>query len=449
MPIPELSAAQRAAIKAQIATLNQQALAADTNMRSALANRNSQAAEQFRLQRDTYNAEAKRLTELLNTGGTSVTNPLPPLDDNFIKSLGDTFLKNGNQDEIHDALLLKLLFGTFDASKIATTDPKAKAYAALRGSTNTDRSKLGMPLYWLRNDQQAQAMSTNLRTAGAVEKTMYPNLCITDKKVGENFFIRDFMQVYTRGDMSVNNLVITDDTVFSAFAREFDRWIEAINRYLHSKNSIRTVFKFENLAHRDAIQLIPDRTPEGINHFGGAIMQNMRLLGNVIQSTVALQGIFAMDGAFKYLYILDNHLEIGGEHTITIGGMLSGGIVGNTDLNGNPLPASKIKLYPLRLGGGANIYVVGFHNKPNLASNSPYYYAYEPIEGVKPESDLRHFVSPAIRKAGAQFYTAVDMQELHAILKQYLQAGVTTLTTAQWQTTMAQLVQKGFAQVVT
>ena len=156
-----------------------------------------------------------------------------------------------------------------------------------------------------------------------------------------------------------------------------------------------------------------------------------------------------MDGAFKYLYILDNHLEIGGEHTITIGGMLSGGIVGNTDLNGNPLPASKIKLYPLRLGGGANIYILGFHNKSDLASNSPYYYAYEPIEGVKPESDLRHFVSPAIRKAGAQFYTAVDMQELHTILKQYLQSGVTSLTTAQWQTTMAQLVQKGFAKVVT
>ena len=98
MPISELSAAQRAAIKAQIATLNQQALAADTNMRAALANRNSQAAEQYRLQRDTYNAEAKRLTELLNMGGVSVTNPLPPLDDNLIKRLGDTFLKNGNQD---------------------------------------------------------------------------------------------------------------------------------------------------------------------------------------------------------------------------------------------------------------------------------------------------------------------------------------------------------------
>lgn len=73
MSTSDMSAEQRAAIKAQIATLNQQALAADSNMRAALTNRNSQAAEQYRLQRDAYNAEAKRLTELLNPTTIPVT----------------------------------------------------------------------------------------------------------------------------------------------------------------------------------------------------------------------------------------------------------------------------------------------------------------------------------------------------------------------------------------
>ena len=237
MSTSDMSAEQRAAIKAQIATLNQQALAADSNMRAALTNRNSQAAEQYRLQRDAYNAEAKRLTELLNPTTIPVTPNPTPLDDATIRDLGERFLKNQNQDEIHDALLLKLLFGTFDASKIAVTDPKAKAYAALRGANNADRSKLSMPLYWLRSDAQVQTMLAGLKVAGATEKKMYPKLCVDGKRVGENFFIRDFMQVYTRGDMNVNNIIMIDDAVFSNFAREFDRWIEAINRYLQSKNT--------------------------------------------------------------------------------------------------------------------------------------------------------------------------------------------------------------------
>jgi uncharacterized protein YgfB (UPF0149 family) len=41
------------------------------------------------------------------------------------------------------------------------------------------------------------------------------------------------------------------------------------------------------------------------------------------------------------------------------------------------------------------------------------------------------------------------MQELHGLLKQYIQNGITSLSTTQWQTVMAQLVQKGFAKVAT
>lgn len=142
-------------------------------------------------------------------------------------------------------MLLKLLFGTFDASKIAVTDPKAKAYAALRGANNADRSKLSMPLYWLRSDKGKPCWRASVKWRGQPRKRCTPNCAWTVKGSGKTF-IRDFMQVYTRGDMNVNNIIMIDDAVFSNFAREFDRWIEAINRYLQS-NTTRTVFKLTTL----------------------------------------------------------------------------------------------------------------------------------------------------------------------------------------------------------
>lgn len=87
-------------------------------------------------------------------------------------------------------------------------------------------------------------------------------------------------------------------------------------------------------------------------------MQNVKLVGNVIQSSVALQGIFAkwmVHSNTSTFWIITS--QIAGEHTICIGGMLMAALSAIPDLM-KPLPVSKIKLFPLRLGGGANIYVL-------------------------------------------------------------------------------------------
>ncbi len=445
--MPTLTADERAAIKAQIVTLNQQAQAAQSQMQAALQNRNASAAEQFRQQRDACNAQVQALTALLNPNSVPVVTVSPSIDETTVRTLGERFYQNQNHDEIHNAVLLQLLYGTFAAEKISSTDPKANAYNALRGASSQDLSRLNMPLYWLRNAQHAQALTSSLPLAGAAAQKTYPRINLSNKRVGENFFIRDFMQIYTQGNLSIRDIIITDDTIFSAFAREFDRWIAAINRYLQSKPTQRTVFGFDNLAHRDAIQLIPDRTADGIDRYGGAVMQNVTISGNVIRSTTALQGIFATDGAFKQLQILNNSVDINGEHTITISGMLSGVISGNTDTQGVALPADKIRLFPLRLGGGANINILGFKNKTSIASNSPYYYAYAPISGIQASSDLRQQLSAANYKSNAVYYNAVDMYEVQQWLKRAIQNRV-TMDSTQWRNMMEQLVQKGFAQRV-
>jgi hypothetical protein len=167
-------------------------------------------------------------------------------------------------------------------------------------------------------------------------------------------------------------------------------------------------------------------------------MNNTSITGNVIYSDGALQGIFATDGAFRNLHIVSNHLQIGGEHTITINGMLSGAIMGNTDINNQPLADSKIALYPLRLGGGANIYVLGFSNKASLSSTDARYYQYETILGVPAARDFRQQVMPR-----GLCYQRVDMIELHTLVKRQ-----NPQTPAQWQALMTDLVQRGFAQAV-
>jgi hypothetical protein len=191
------------------------------------------------------------------------------------------------------------------------------------------------------------------------------------------------------------------------------------------------------MAHRDAVQLIPGIN-DGINQFGGAVMSNVSVSGNLIYSDGALQGIFATDGAFRNLHIRNNYLQIGGEHTISINGMLSGSIMGNKDINNQSLADSKVALYPLRLGGGANIYVLSFSNNASLRSTDVRYYQYEAILGVPASRDFRQHAIP-----NSRCYQNVDMLELHAILKrQYPQ------TPQQWQTAMGELSKRGFAQAV-
>ena len=119
-------------------------------------------------------------------------------------------------------------------------------------------------------------------------------------------------------------------------------------------------------AHRDAIQLIPPRTLDRSrrsqvggqeqdwvvgDQMTGTVLENVTVEGSTIRSPYSpLQGIFGADGLFVNLRLLNNHIQTAGDHSITINGLLSGEISGNTlqAVNGK-IPA--IRLYPARIGG--------------------------------------------------------------------------------------------------
>lgn len=358
--------------------------------------------------------------------------PAPPATtsgNDFIITLADTFNTSGNQDYAHNTILKELLEGKYGAAKIPTSDSKAAAYKITRDNNSA-------PLYWIRDQTQSQELYNRLPPISDAEQRRFPRLNLRGKRMGQTFFIRDFMQIYSLGNLTVGDLVAVDDTVYASFAQDFDKLVNNINAYQQQRGRTHRVFPFLRMAHRDAFQLIPGRTADGIDHFGGAIMRNVSISGNLIYSDGALQGIFASDGAFHNLHIRNNHLHIGGQHTISINGMLNGSIMGNTDIHNQPLAADKIALYPLRLGGGANIYIIGFRNKASLSPTDSRYYQYDAILGVPPARDFRRQV-----QARGSCYREVDMIELHSLLKRQ-----TPKTPAQWQALMDTLVQQGFAQ---
>ncbi len=336
----------------------------------------------------------------------------------------------GNQDYAHNAILTGLLGSRYSKANIPATDSKAAAY-------NIARDNNSAPVNWIRNQAQSQALHDSLPVVGDLEKRRFPRLNLNGLRAGQTFFIRDFMQVNSPGNLTIANLMVVDDTVYSGFAQDFDFLVNGINEYQKQRGRTYRVLPYLRMAHRDAIQLIPG-TADGVNQFAGAVMNNVSVSGNLIYSDGALQGIFASDGAFRNLHIRSNHLQIGGEHTITIAGMLSGSVMGNTDINNNPLADNKIALYPLRLGGGANISIIGFSNKASVNAADPRYYRYEAILGVPPARDFRQQVMPR-----SLCYSNVDMIELHALFKRQ-----SPQTPAQWQTLMAELVRKGFAKQV-
>lgn len=353
----------------------------------------------------------------------------------FVTTTANTFNTNGSQDFAHNAILTELLANQYSTANMRN-DPNARAYDAVRQNS-------GQPLHWIRNQQQAETLFNSLPAAGNLERRRFPRLNLTGMRSGQNFFVRDFMQIYSKGDLSIANTVVIDDTVFSAFAQDFDKLVSRINEYQKQHGRTFRVFPFLQIAHRDAFQLIPEPM-NGVDRFGGAQMRNVSISGNVVFSDGALQGIFATDGAFRNLHIRSNSLQIGGEHTISISGMLSGSIMGNSDINNNPLANNKIALYPLRLGGGANIYVLGFRNKPALNPADVSYYQYEDILGVPAARDFRRQITPETAARGGIFYSNVDMLELQSLLQRRKPQ-----TTPQWREAMAELARAGFAQQVT
>lgn len=298
-----------------------------------------------------------------------------------------------NQDRIQNEILNQLLNSFYSAQSVEKKVPEhSKAFNAVRDN------KLNHPLYRIKQTTDLDHIDINM----------------TD------FFVRDFMQVHSHGGTNKqtpmvigehsnnpnerNGLNISDDILMSSFAQHFDWMTEEVNKTLAQKNFLQEARYLSDMAHRDAIQLIP--FSQSVSHFAGATMQHVQVMGNRISSTGQLQGIFASDGAFKHLHICNNSLDIRGRYTISINGMLSGKIEGNTDMNQRLLPKEDITLLPLRIGGGANIYILSFSNAHHLRPHDADYYAYEKITGSQTIMDLRQ--QPSL-KTNASNWENVDM----------------------------------------
>lgn len=283
------------------------------------------------------------------------------------------------QDTPHREIMLWLLSNTYNPVNMADDDPDKAAYLAIKPLRPNSKPNIGAPRYLVRN--------------GMVIPT--PN---------NAFFIGDLMQIQAdnveisgwSGDAAINDIVLT-----SGFAIEFNKIVDKVNQNTAIKNLGNPVKRFDGVAHRDAIQIIPP-VSKG-NRYAAAISEDVTINGTVIKSSGGLQGIFATDGAFKNLTITGNHVAVGGEHALSINGLLSGKIEGN-------VTNRQIRLLPLRIGGGQNIYITGFRAGSE--------YSYAPLSQIAPSQ--ANIVDERTKPiAGAKNYTNVDMNKFHQLASHY------------------------------
>lgn len=114
-------------------------------------------------------------------------------------------------------------------------------------------------------------------------------------------------------------------------------------------------------AHRDAIQLIPPALHKKVDgklrrigdQLAGTIMAEVCVRScKIIAPNGPLQGIFASDGMHRNLRIINNEISTKGSHSISIAGLLTGGVIsGNVLRQVKNSPAPEVLLYPARIGG--------------------------------------------------------------------------------------------------
>lgn len=122
-----------------------------------------------------------------------------------------------------------------------------------------------------------------------------------------------------------------------------------------------TDHRFYDDAHRDAIQLIPPALHKKIggrlrrigDQLAGTIMSDVCIRScKIIAPNGPLQGIFASDGMQRNLRIINNDITTQGSHSISIAGLLTGGVIsGNILRQVDGYEAPEILLYPARIGG--------------------------------------------------------------------------------------------------
>lgn len=157
-----------------------------------------------------------------------------------------------------------------------------------------------------------------------------------------------YKDVLRRTDIQEPPLGETLDEPFTADAIHIRRSSQQITGNTIRDTILDTAYgkaqNFAEMAHRDAIQLIP------ANQFAGGELENLLISSNRISSAGKLQGIFGSDGIFRNLSITFNTIDTQSEHKITLNGLVGqqNHIEGNRDARGDLVP---VQLNPIRLGG--------------------------------------------------------------------------------------------------
>ncbi len=111
-------------------------------------------------------------------------------------------------------------------------------------------------------------------------------------------------------------------------------------------------------AHRDGLQLIPPPLfPR--SQYAGATQEGVSVWCNHFRSRGKMQCIFSSDGTHKGLEVIGNVMETAGQWFIALRGVLDARIESNEISDGRPAP---IWFGNLRIGGGANVYILSFAN---------------------------------------------------------------------------------------
>lgn len=362
--------------------------------------------------------EIKRLRQTTEgKSQESQTKPQGSVSD--ISQIVATYAKDPRQDTAQ-MRIIKLLLDT----KYPADNTKINPYDRVRGALGETLAPLflfrGDKLYLYKNrrSMSEDPNKVNTRTITTDEKKLFSKIDLSGKIIAYSHFIRDFMQIqgpFTK-PIVIDGILINDFMAASEekhkgqFVKEFNTYADKVSKHPLVKGIHPPVEHFHEMAHRDGFQLIPSNRPE---HFAGEVLEHVTIQNTVIYSEGDLQGIFATDGAFKNIHILNNHIQTKGKYHISISGMLTGcTISGNKDMQDKPLHASKITLYPLRIGGGANILIVGFDNT-GISNTHPHYYHYGDVKGVYDyrrcgrASDRQGALNP--KKPSAYFYTDVHM----------------------------------------
>ncbi|MGV6809950.1 MAG: hypothetical protein ACWA5U_08750 [bacterium] len=393
----------REEIKVRIQFHQNQAQQAQAEMMRYLAQQNNNQALKSREERDQQNTLAKQYSDLLQQIQQSSTQTAHNDDCNIVQTARN-FQKSLQQfphaleraqDPAHDNIMRCLLthqhYASFTPSYVQAMlkNISGQKYNITQ-QQDIDRLQMSLP----KNSQGRYVVGDFIRDAFKLS-----------------------LETNEQTPLFFENFHISDSIAHSSFQRDFDGMVNKTNTHLNQHlNFDKTMEHFKGVGHRDAIQIIPKQNDHlgRRDHFLGACIDRpINIINNVIESPLRLQGIFASDGAFRSLIVRNNRIQVNGSHTISFNGVLSGCFQDNTNTAGEPLTMPQLKLLPLRLGGGSNIYITGFHE------GSLYHYD---TTDIPAEIDFRTRPSHLTKRGHASFYRNVHMEIFHDVYRAMLQS---------------------------